>query len=403
MAQLPFKYTLRNLFRRKTRTFLTLMGIALVIGAVVFMLAFSRSLSQSFRQTGDPDNIVIISKKAQTFVLSSISENNYKLLRNKIHDEAKPYLPGGGDEPPPMISPEVFLGMKVIVEGATNLRKGEGQRALLHGLNPKMAMAINSTVKLVDDGGRLPKKSYRELLVGGTAHTRIGVRKEDLANGKTILIGGSKWRVVGHFDASGTIMDCEFWTHAFDMQNHLKRQDTSYSFIKVKVKDGVDLDALCRKITLDEQYEVKAFPEQDYFAEYAEGFEFFRDFAKLLALIIIVGGLIAGMNTMYTSVLGRVREIGALQVIGFSKRAVLVAILTESLLLAAASGVIGCCLGYLANGIPINIPMASFRVVVDMNVFLMAMGAALFIGLGGAYAPAYRALKLRMVDAVRAQ
>ena len=89
--------------------------------------------------------------------------------------------------------------------------------------------------------------------------------------------------------------------------------------------------------------------------------------------------------------------------IGFSKRSVLVAILTESLLISMLGGVIGCVLGYLANGLPMKIPMAAFRVTVDWPVFGWAMLAALFIGLGGAYVPAYRALKLRMVDAVRYQ
>lgn len=401
MAQLPFRYTARNLFRRKTRTTLTIIGIASVVGAVVFMVAFSRSLSMSFRQTGDPDNIVIISKRAQTFVLSSITQNNATMIRNKFHDAAKPFLAAKGENKPPLISPEVYLGLNVDVAHAANVRDKESQRALIHGLDPKMAMAINSSVKLVE--GRLPGKTYREIIVGGTAHTRIGVAKEDLAIGKYVIISGKKWRIVGRFEAPGTIMDCEIWAHVYTMQTQLKRQDTSYSFIKIKLKDSVDMAALCKQISTDEQFEVKAFPEQEYFADYAEGFDFFRAFAELLALIIIVGGLIAGMNTMYTSVLGRVREIGTLQVIGFSKRSVLIAIMTESLLLALISGAIGCCLGYFANGIPINIPMASFRVVVDFQVFAWAMGAAMFIGLGGAYVPAHRALKMRMVEAVRAQ
>ncbi|MBU0754871.1 MAG: ABC transporter permease, partial [Planctomycetes bacterium] len=174
-------------------------------------------------------------------------------------------------------------------------------------------------------------------------------------------------------------------------------------FIRIKLKDTARMAALCKRLSTDEQFEVKAFAEQVYFADYAEGFDYFQKFARILALIIIGGGLIAGMNTMYTAVLGRVREIGTLQVIGFSKRSVLVAILTESLLISMAGGGMGCVLGVLANGLPMKIPMAAFRVQVDGVVLLWAMGAALFIGLAGAYIPAYRALKLRMVDAVRSQ
>ncbi|MFH2000447.1 MAG: ABC transporter permease [Planctomycetota bacterium] len=402
MTQLPLRYTLRNILRRKTRTLLTVFGFALVIGAVVFMLAFSRSLASTFRQTGDADNMIIISKKAQNFVLSSISAQNADQLKHKLHDSAKTFTPDPGDSgaeaEQALISPEVYIGLNVDVEGAERFRKGH-QRALLHGVLPEMAFRINSTMRLVD--GRLPRPGMRELIVGSTASTRIGVSDESLGTGSQIWMLNKKWKVVGKFEAPGTMMDCEIWAHVNDLQVYLRRQD--YSFIRVKLDNPADMPALCNRLSTDEQFEVKAFPEQTYFAAYAEGFDYFRRFAQVMAIIIIGGGLVAGMNTMYTSVLGRIREIGTLQVIGFSKKSVLLAILTESLLIALVGGGIGCFLGYLANGQPMKIPMAAFRVNVDLTVYLWAMIAAILIGLGGAYVPARRALKLRMVDAVRYQ
>jgi ABC-type antimicrobial peptide transport system permease subunit len=398
MAQLPLRYTTRNLMRRKTRTLLTLLGVALVVGAVVFMLAFSRSLSATFRQTGDPDNLIVISKKARTFVLSSIAANNADQIRHKFADVAKTYRPEGSDRDQPMISPEVYIGLNVDVQGAETFRKGE-QRGLIHGLDPELAMQANSTVKLVE--GRVARADRMEVMVGSTAGTRIGVDETELAVGRKIRMLGRSWKITGRFAATGTMMDCEIWAPVRILQTYLKRWD--YSFIRIKLKDVSQMDALCKRLSTDEQFEVKAFPEQVYFADYAEGFDYFRKFAQIMAIIIIGGGLIAGMNTMYTAVLGRIREIGMLQVIGFSKRSVLVAILTESLFITLVGGFIGCVLGYLANGLPMKIPMAAFRIDVDFIVFVWAMLAALFIGLGGAYLPAYRALKLRMVDAVRAQ
>jgi ABC-type antimicrobial peptide transport system permease subunit len=389
---------LRNLMRRKTRTVLTLMGVALVVGAVVFMLAFSRSLSATFRQTGDPDNLIIISKKARTFVLSSIAANNADQIRHKFHDAARTYRPEKGEQDVPMISPEVYIGLNVDVQGAETFRKGE-QRGLIHGVDPEMAMAANSTVRLSE--GRVARADRMEVMVGSTAGTRIGVAETELAVGRKIRMLGRLWKITGRFEAPGTMMDCEIWAPVKILQTYLKRWD--YSFIRIKLKDVSQMAALCKRLSTDEQFEVKAFPEQTYFADYAEGFDYFRKFAQIMAIIIIGGGLIAGMNTMYTAVLGRIREIGMLQVIGFSKRSVLVAILTESLFITLVGGFIGCVLGFLANGLPMKIPMAAFRIDVDFIVFVWAMLAALFIGLGGAYVPAYRALKLRMVDAVRSQ
>lgn len=399
MAGLPLRYTFRNLLRRKTRTALTLAGVGLVIGAVVFMLAFSRSMAATMRHTGDPDNLIIISKKAQTYVLSSISEQNTDLLELELWDYAKTYVNEEGLEEP-MISPEVFIGLDIEVKDAESFREGK-KRGIVHGVEPTVGPLVNSRVRLVE--GRWPRKDKMEIAVGSTAFARLGIKEEDLRIGTKVKMLGrfARWTVVGRFEAPGTLFDSELWVPRDILKVNLKRRDTS--FIRVKVEDPSKIPEICKRLSTDEQYEVKAFPEQAYFADYAEGFDIFQRFAQVMAMIIIAGGMVAGMNTMYTSVMGRIREIGTLQVIGFSKRSVLAAILTESLLIALLSGVIGCLIGVLANGIPMTMPMCAFKVKVDMVVVGWAMVATLIIGLGGAYVPAHRALKLRMVDAVRSQ
>ena len=65
MARLPLQYSLRNITRHTTRTALTVLGLGLALASVAFMLAFSRSLTEAVRHTGDPDNMIVISKKAQ--------------------------------------------------------------------------------------------------------------------------------------------------------------------------------------------------------------------------------------------------------------------------------------------------------------------------------------------------
>ena len=200
-------------------------------------------------------------------------------------------------------------------------------------------------------------------MVGSMAATRLGVADEALAVGKKLELLSRIWTIVGRFEAPGTIMESEIWAHTEDLKVCLRRRD--YSFIRAKIEDPSTIQSICDRISTDEQFEVKAFPEQTYFADYARGFDYFRKFAQVMALVIIAGGVIAGLNTMYTSVMGRVREIGTLQVIGFSKKSVLLSILVESILISLIAGVIGCALGYLANGLPMKIPMAAFRVEVS--------------------------------------
>jgi|GEM_PF-1348240 len=400
MAQLPLRYSVRNLLRRRTRTALTVVGLALVVSVIVFMLAFSSSLASTLRETGDPDNMIIISKKSQTFVLSSIAERETELIRNKLYDAAATFerKDEWGTITEPIISAEVYMGLNVEVQDAQTFRSG-AQRGVLHGVDPQLAMELNSHVRLVE--GRLPVQDAMEVIVGCMAATRLGVADEDLGLGSKIRFLNQIWTVVGRFEATGTIMESEIWSHVEDLRLYLKRQD--YSFMKVKLSDPSRMEELCSQLSLDEQFSVKAFAERTYFADYAEGFDFFRQFAHALVLITIVGGVVVGLNTMYTAVMGRVREIGTLQVIGFSKKSVLLGILAESLVIALVSGILGCGLGYLANGLPMKIPMAAFRVTVSLDVFVLSVAASLFIGCAGAFLPALRALRLRMVDAVRYQ
>ncbi len=399
--------------RRKVRTLLTIAGMALIVAAVVFMLAFSRSMANSFRSTGDADNLIIISKKAETFVLSSISAADSEQVLLELYDDAVKFEceTEWGESEEPLISQEVYIGLDVRAVGAEMFREGR-QRAVVHGVYPEIARRVNSSVKIID--GRWPVRGNLdaeeagqegfpgpELMVGSMAATRLGVADEALAVGKKLELLSRIWTIVGRFEAPGTIMESEIWAHTEDLKVCLRRRD--YSFIRAKIEDPSTIQSICDRISTDEQFEVKAFPEQTYFADYARGFDYFRKFAQVMALVIIAGGVIAGLNTMYTSVMGRVREIGTLQVIGFSKKSVLLSILVESILISLIAGVIGCALGYLANGLPMKIPMAAFRVEVDMIVFCWAMAASIFIGLCGAFVPAYRSLRLKMVDAVRRQ
>ena len=122
-----------------------------------------------------------------------------------------------------------------------------------------------------------------------------------------------------------------------------------------------------------------------------------------MALVITLGGIMVGMNTMYTAITGRIREIGMLQVQGFSKRSILGSFLLESLLIALVGGALGCALGSLVNGMPMQVTMGVFVFRVDRLVIGLGMGLAVVIGVVGAFIPAVRAVRIRMVEAMRYQ
>jgi hypothetical protein len=390
------KYSFRNLFRRKARTCFTVLGLGLALASVSFMLAFSRSLAAAVRHTGDPDNIIIISKKAQNHILSSIPAKDSDQIRNKLSDYAATGTIGNREKP--LISREVYMGINIEPPGgASAVQPGKKLRAVIHGVDPVVAMKVNHVFKLVE--GTLPGRDKHELLCGVNAGARIGMPDEELQVGRHLHLLGRDWRICGRFEAPGNLMECEIWTHVDDLRIALTRRD--YSLLRCKLKNPGAMDALIKQISTDEQFQVKAFPETAFFADYAAGFDYFRQFAVLLTILITAGGIITGMNTMYTAVMGRVREIGTLQIIGFSRISVLAGLVAESTIISLAGGALGSALGMLANGISMKIPMAAFKVQVDSMVVLWTFIAAAGIGVFGALIPAFRALKLRIVDAVR--
>lgn len=146
---------------------------------------------------------------------------------------------------------------------------------------------------------------------------------------------------------------------------------------------------------------MKASSEKEYYREYAEGTGRIILLAVAMSIIAAIGGLVGGMNTMYASVLSRVREIATLQVLGFTRKDVIVCFVIESLILSLAGCVIGCAAGLGINGLPTKLAMGAFALEVDWTALCGGAGIALFIGVIGALPPALRAVRMKIPEALR--
>jgi len=207
--------------------------------------------------------------------------------------------------------------------------------------------------------------------------------------------------VSGIFEARGTIAENWILLPHDDLRNTLGRRD--YSFARMRLKDGTDLEALASRLSLDERYSIRVFPEATYFADFTSGFDHFQRFALLVALVLCIGGILTGMNTMHNAIAGRIREIGTLRVLGFSKVRIFLAFLMESLLLCGLAGIGGAALGLLTNGLPVRVPVAAtFPVSVDGVALGIGIASAILMGLLGIFFPMLRALRMPPVEAVRA-
>ncbi|MEW6741406.1 MAG: ABC transporter permease [Planctomycetota bacterium] len=404
---LPLRYNYRNLLRRKLRTGLTVLGIALVITTAVIMLAYGRGLLHSLRNNGDPTNAVILARRATDCTASSLKKGEFEILSGLVayqvayHFERTPEDEAAGrrGKPIDLLAPYVHHSALVNIEGAGAGRYGDRKQGLIQGVDPQRAFHVHEGMRL-RAGRQLQPSDERVAMVGALAHARLGVRPEDVAVGKVLEFHGVSWPIVGVFEAAGMNADGEIWVPIDALLTVLNRTD--YSHAVIKAKSPQDLDRILQLVNRSDQTELRAVTETEFYTGYAETFRTFALLAGVMAMVITIGGITVGMNTMYTAVMGRLREIAMLQVLGFSRRAIVLSFVLESLFMALAGGLLGCGLGQLVNGWPMTITMGVFLFRVDLPVVALALGLAVVVGTIGAYVPVRRAVRVRVVDAMRA-
>lgn len=152
---------------------------------------------------------------------------------------------------------------------------------------------------------------------------------------------------------------------------------------------------------------VYALPESQYYQCRARNLlGTVRFFSVPLLIIMSIGALFGGLNTMYGTIATRVREVGTARAIGFGALPVGAAVVAESMLLALAGGVVGAGLIYMAlNGLQANTNFLgdtqfAFQFVVPVPLLLEAILGALAIGLLGGLLPAVRAARMPVSQAL---
>jgi putative ABC transport system permease protein len=151
-----------------------------------------------------------------------------------------------------------------------------------------------------------------------------------------------------------------------------------------------------------------AFPDIDFaltadIAESLSGLRVVKEMVGTISFLAVFIGGVGMLNTMLMSVLERTREIGVLRALGWRRRYVLGMILQESLVLGAVGGVCGIFLGLGLTGLLLLVPgmFGAIEPVYTPQLFVQAMVIALIAGaLGGLY-PAWRATRMRPVEALR--
>ena len=372
--RLPLRYSVRNLMRRKVRTLLTVAAVGMAVGVSVGLFAFARGVMATARDSGSPENIVIIDRKAANATFSNIRMADYNMLKS-MPQVAR------DSEGAPMLSPEVIHQCRVHVNDS-NDRAGT-----VRGVTPRV-FNVNPRLRMLE--GK-PPAGGRLLAVGDLAAAALRVPAESLAIGRQITFEGQVWTISGRFTTGGTALDSEILADLGEVMAVLNRD--SYSMVVARAASRSDVSPMLISLNGRNDVQFKAMAETEYYRAMSEGYQRVILLVVLVSVMATVGGLVSGLNTMYASVLGRLREIGTLKVMGFSNPAILRSFLAESLVLSLLGAGIGCALALPVDGMGARFGAGALRVTVDAWAIGGGVLIAVLIGALGALVPSLTGLR----------
>ncbi|MHC4121330.1 MAG: ABC transporter permease [Planctomycetota bacterium] len=387
MRRLRFEYAVRNLGRSPTRLALSVLGSVLVVMLVITAAAFVRGIETSLIGSGSEKNIMLLGVGSEE-----------SIERSEITPAAPSMVTAGvpGIKTRlgiPYVSPEVHMAMMFADQAGSEA----DMRAVVRGVTPS-AFLVHDQVRIT--AGRAPEQGKDEIMVGQLTAARMGLPSERLGVGNAIWFDNRPWNIVGNFTAPGTVMDAEIWCPVNDLLIAAKRD--SYSCIVLTLDSGELADVEEFAATrLD--LELAVMPESQYYSKLIEFYKPVRWMIWITAVLIATGGMFGGLNTMYAAFSARFREIGMLQSLGYSRRAIVLSFMQESLLISAIGALIGSALSLvLLDGIAIRINLGAFGLVLDTATITTGLLAGLFLGLFGAVPAAARCLRLPITEALKA-
>jgi len=389
VRQLPFEYAFRNLGRSRVRLIASLLGASLVVLLILAAAGFVRGMQLTLTQHSSlHENVILLGAGSEEAIERSQIDASVETI-------AAASIPGLKTSAGVIyVSPEIHMALPL----RTDADATEGQEAVLRGVRD-VAFLVHPEVEIVE--GRPPRPGEEELIVGSLASVRLGLPDERLRVGRTLHFDNRDWTIVGRFSAPNTVMDAEIWLPLTDLQIATKRE-ASLSCVIVSLGEAtfshVDLFAKGR---LD--LELAAIREKDYYRSISEFYRPIKIMVVVTAVLIATGGVLGGLNTMYAAFASRVREVGMLQALGYTRWGVVVSLVEESTFAAACGAIIGAGLGLvLLDGLAVRFSMGAFAIVLDGPVMLTGLCGGLLVGIVGAVPPAIRCLRLPIPQALKA-
>jgi putative ABC transport system permease protein len=382
------KFGLLSIPQRRGSVSAAVIGIAGVVAVLVGVLSIAAGFRKTMNASGAPDAAIVLRSGADSEMVSGFLRQDTRTIAD---------APGlARSDKGPLASAELF-----VIINLPKRSTGTDANVPLRGVEEE-AFKVRDNFKMVE--GRRFEPGKDEVIVGiGAAHQFAG-----LELGNKIKAGRYEWPVVGIFSAGGGTAESEIWTDASVLQGTYHRGD-SFQSVYTKLSSPSSFQQFKDALTTDPRLNVKVLRQTDYYAEQSTAVtRLITTLGFLIASLMAVGAVFGALNTMYSAVSARTREIATLRALGFGSGSVVVSVLLESLVLALLGGVIGATVAYVAfNGFQTatmnfqSFSQVTFAFQVTRQLLIQGIVWATVIGMIGGLFPALRAASLPIAAALR--
>ena len=382
------KLSIATLGQRKGSSFASVFGIAGVVAVFVGVLSIGQGFRNAMTIAGSPRNAVILRSGADSEMMSGLTREETRIV-----GDAPGVVEGNNG---PLSSPELF-----VVINLPKRSTGTDANVPLRGV-AQAAFDVRDDIEIIE--GRRFETGKNEIIVGRNASYEFA----GLALNQTIEVGNNEWTVVGIFSQRGGIAESEIWTDASVLQSAYRRGD-NFQSVYARLSDAEAFDEFKDALTTDPRLNVKVIRQTDFYSEQSTLiYGLIMGLGVGIALLMAVGAVFGALNTMFSAVVTRTREIATLRALGFNGPPIVVSIMIESVLLAVIGGSIGGSLAWWAfdgyQAATINwqtFSQVAFAFDVTPSLLIQGIFYATVIGVIGGFFPALRAARMPVATALR--
>lgn len=382
----PIKYNIRSLMNRKVGSLMTIFGTGMVVWASIFAFGLYGGLEKTLTTSVNPLDVIVLRQGATAETASAVTEAASREILT---------FPGiatdnNGD---PLAAPEL-----VVVSYMPRRDDTGNTNVTVRGVVPNSRL-LRDNFNIVEGNDFRP--GVREAIVSRALSERF----KGLKLGEEFEVQDQTFEVVGYFDSGGGTSESEVWTD-LPVLSQVANRTGGTSSVQLRAVSKDAQQQLIDRITADEQIALKAVTEEQYYADQAAQSVFLKIIGQAIAFFLTIGAMFAVANTMYGAIASRAREIGTLRALGFGRVSILTAFLFESLVLCLLGAALGCLGALMLGEIRTGTMGGTFTELVfsfnfGPDVLMKGSLLAVMMGLIGGFAPALRAVRMKVVDALR--